>query len=389
MTRLATQAEVLKLARILGVPASQLAFLDPLPDEALRHFRAAVSDFLYDEQRPLVRWLANAARWLPALVSALVVRHWLKAPLTARLAAELPAWRVAAIARYLPADFLADIATTLDPRGARELVQLLPVATLIAITHQLLARGDHLTLGRFVGYLPDEHISDIAASISDEGDLLDIVFFIESPNRLDHLLQVLPAERIERALALVSQPAQRARWPSVLALLSFVGFGLKRTLGERVVALGEDVLTRIIEAADEGALWEDLVPVVASLSPAAQARIVALPAIRDPALLQRILRAIDACGQWPAMLSLVAHMDDTTRQGLALALAELPRALLARVAYAALLRSQWDSVFDIAARLPAARQREVADILNDYLPQLDQPTAQLLRAFAERAIGAA
>lgn len=389
MTRLATQAEVLKLARTLGVPAEQLDFLRPLPDEALRHFRAAVSDFLYDEQRPLLRWLAHAARWLPAVVSAVLVRYWLKAPLTARLAAELPAWRVAAIARFLPADFLADIATTLDPRGARELVQLLPVSTLIAITHQLLARSDHLTLGRFVGYLPDARISDIAASIVDEGDLLDIVFFIESPNRLDHLLQVLPAERIERALALVSQPEQRARWPSVLALLSYVGYGLKRELGEQVVGLGEAVLTRIIEAADEGALWEDLVPVVASLSPAAQARIVALPAIREPALLQRILQAIDACAQWPAMLSLVAHMDTATRDGLAQALATLPKEMLERVAYAALLRSQWDSVFDIVARLPAARQRDVVEILGQYLPDLDQRTADTLRAFAGTTIGAA
>ncbi len=94
MTRLSTQAELIKLARTLGVSEQELVFLEPIPQESLRHFRAAVSDFLFDEQRALVRWLANAARWLPSMLSALLARIWLGASLTARLAAELPAWRV-------------------------------------------------------------------------------------------------------------------------------------------------------------------------------------------------------------------------------------------------------------------------------------------------------
>lgn len=351
MTRLATQAELIKLARTLGVEEKELAFLAPIPQESLRHFRAAVSDFLFDEQRALVRWLANAARWLPAMLSALLARVWLGASLTARLAAELPAWRVANIARFLPTPFLADIATTLDPRCARELVML----------------------------LPDDVVSEVAASIPNEGDLLDIVFHIESPNRLDHLINVLPPERIDAVLDLVSQPEQSDRWPSVLALLSYVGFALKRELGERVIALGDSVLSHVIVAADEQGLWEDLIPVVASLSTEAQAKVVKLPEIREPELLHRILLAIDGCRQWPAMLSLVEHMDESTRDGLAQALANLSRNTLERVAYAAMLRAQWHTVFDIVHRLPAAKRDEAIDIMESYLPSLDMETATLLR----------
>ncbi|MDP1540233.1 MAG: hypothetical protein Q8K94_07505 [Moraxellaceae bacterium] len=385
MTRLATQAELIKLARTLGVSEQELAFLQPIPQETLRHFRAAVSDFLFDEQRALVRWLANAARWLPSMVSALLARVWLRASLTARLAAELPAWRVANIARFLPAPFLADIATSLDPRSARELVMLLPVLQIKAIAAELLTRKDYVTMGRFVGLLPDDVVSEVAASIPDEGDLLDIVFHIESPNRLDHLINVLPSERIDAALALVSKPEQSARWPSVLALLSYVGFALKRSLGERVVELGNDVLSQVVLAADEKGLWEDLIPVVASLSTQAQAKVVKLPEIRQPELLHRILLAIDACRQWPAMLSLAAQMDESTRDGLALALAQLSRRTLERVAYAALMRAQWHTVFDIVKRLPDAKRAEAIDIMESYLPTLDDETAALLRKLSATA----
>jgi len=385
MTRLATQAELIKLARTLGVSEQELEFLQPIPQETLRHFRAAVSDFLFDEQRALVRWLANAARWLPSMVSALLARVWLRASLTARLAAELPAWRVANIARFLPSPFLADIATSLDPRSARELVMLLPVSQIKAIAAELLTRKDYVTMGRFVGLLPDDVVSEVAASIPDEGDLLDIVFHIESPNRLDHLINVLPSERIDAALALVSKPEQSARWPSVLALLSYVGFALKRSLGERVVALGNDVLSQVVLAADEQGLWEDLIPVVASLSTQAQAKVVKLPEIRQPELLHRILLAIDACRQWPAMLSLAAHMDEPTRDGLAQALAKLSRKTLERVAYAALMRSQWYTVFDIVNRLPEPKRAEAIDIMESYLPTLDDETAALLRKLSATA----
>ncbi len=379
MTRLATQAELIKLARILGVPEQELTFLRPIPQESLRHFRAAVSDFLFDEQRALVRWLANIARWLPSMLSALLARIWFGAELTARMAAELPAWRVANIARFLPTPFLADIATTLDPRCARELVALLPIERIKEISAELLERKDFVTMGRFVGLLPDDVISEVAASIPDEGDLIDIVFHIESPNRLDHLVSVLPPERIEAVLTLVSRPEQSARWPSVLALLSYVGFALKRSLGERVVALGDEVLSQVIVAADEQGLWEDLVPVVASLSVQAQAKVVKLPEVREPELLHRILLAIDACRQWPSMLSLVSHMDESARDGLALALARLSRETLERVAYAALLRAQWHTVFDIVKRLPRPKQLEAIDIMESYLPSLDEETASLLR----------
>jgi hypothetical protein len=385
MTRLATKAELIKLARTLGVSEQELAFLQPIPQEALRHFRAAVSDYLFDEQRALVRWLANAARWLPSMVSALLAKVWLGASLTARLAAELPAWRLANIARFLPTPFLADIATTLDPRAARELVMLLPVAQINAIAAELLTRKDYVTMGRFVGLLPDDVVSEVAASIPDEGDLLDIVFHIESPNRLDHLINVLPSERIDAALALVSRPEQSARWPSVLALLSYVGFALKRSLGERVVALGDTVLSQVVLAADEQDLWEDLIPVVASLSTQAQAKVVKLPEIRDPELLHRILLAIDTCRQWPAMLSLAAQMDESARDVLASALAQLTRETLARVAYAALMRAQWHTVFDIVKRLPELKRAEAIDIMDSYLPSLDDETAALLRKLSATA----
>ena len=75
MSRLASRAEQAKLARELGVPDAGLDFLADLPPEALRHFRVAVTDLFFDEQRLLLRWLASVARWLPSWLSALLARR--------------------------------------------------------------------------------------------------------------------------------------------------------------------------------------------------------------------------------------------------------------------------------------------------------------------------
>lgn len=53
-------------------------------------------------------------------------------------------------------------------------------------------------MGRFVGMLADDVFRDIAEMIEKESDLLEIVFYIESRERIDHLVHVLPKERIQK-----------------------------------------------------------------------------------------------------------------------------------------------------------------------------------------------
>lgn len=388
MSRLASRAEQAKLARELGVPDTGLDFLADLPPEALRHFRVAVTDLFFDEQRLLLRWLASVARWLPSWLSALLARLWLGSLLTARLASELPAWRVAEIARHLSPGFMADIATRLDPRGARELVQLLAPVQIVAVTQVLLARRDFITMGRFVALLPDEVVSEAAEAIADEGDLVQAVFYIEARNRLDHLVRVLPRERVERAILMVCDDSRRDLWPALLALVSHVGYGLRRELGDLAAAQGEGVLNAIVRAAQEDGLWEDLLPVVACLSPEVQRQVVNLDSLQAPTVMASIIRATEERDLWTAMLALAQHMNEAGRDVLAQAMDRTGGPVLEHASHAALLRAQWHTALDIVRRMPVARHQECLRILARYLDTLDAETAtQLTSALQLHGIG--
>ncbi|MEO6698440.1 MAG: hypothetical protein ABIR53_02780 [Paraperlucidibaca sp.] len=379
MSRLANRAEVIKLSRALSVDVETLSYLHGLPSDAVAQLRSAISDVLHDEQREPLGLLAAVARWLPAWVSALCARSWFGAPMTARLACELPAWRVADIANYLDAEFLADIAVDLDPRSAREVVDLLAAKKVIAITHVLLGRDDFVTLGRFVALLPDAVLIQVAESIEDEGDLLQVLFFIEARYRIDHIVRLIPIERMQRAVLLVCDEARRELWPSLLALLTHAGYGLKRELGDLAAAQGEGVLTAIIETVQAEDLWEDVLPVVVCLSPEVQKLVVNLPVLQRPEVLERIIQATSYRQLWSAMLCLVEAMNANGRDALARIFEQVDDAHLAQAAYAALLRSQWHTLLDIVRRLTPARQRDCHEILVHYMPSLDSETADYLQ----------
>lgn len=378
MSKLATQAELHKLARALNVGVDQLQFMTHIAPDGLRHFRMAYTDIIFNQQRAAFRWVVWWARWLPIWLLATIARVAMGPALTARMAGELPAWRVAAIAHYLPADFVADVAVGFEARAARELVYLLSSAQIVAIAQVLLQRRDFMTMGRFVGLLPDAVIQEVAASISDDGDLLEIAFYIESRDRIDHLVQVLPAERVRRALLIIINPAQRQHWPKLLALVTNVGHHQRRELGELAASQGEAVLIAIIHAAQEDQLWEDILPVVTCLSPEVQRRVINLAAVQQPAVMNSIIQAADSAGLWCDILAIAAFMNDAGRDAVAQALLTISGPVLEHIAYAALIRAQWATVLDIVRRLPRLKHLECLQILERYVDQLDAETAALI-----------
>ncbi len=375
MSRLANQAELMKLADALEVPLEQIKFLAEVPPEALRHFRTAMIDRVFDQQQLLFRWFAAWVRWVPIWISVLMVRFWLGLLIATRIAGALPAWRAAAIAQHVPTEFMADIAKGLDPRMTRELVRLLSSKQVEAIANVLLQRRDFMTIGRFVGLLPDQVIRDVAASIPDEGDLLEIIFHVDSRARIDHLIHILPFERIQRAMLIVSDPSRRPLWPKLLSLVVNVSDTMKRELGDLAASQGDEVLEGLIRAAEEDGLWEDILPVVACLSPEVQRKVVNHPALLDPVVMQHILEAANRGELWKDMLTLAAHMDEAGRGVIAQAILIFPDEVLEHIAYAALLRSQWGVALDVVRRLPIEWHLRCVQILDKYTSVLDKETA--------------
>jgi len=374
MSRLAARAELIKLARVLDAAPGQLDFLATMPSELLRQLRMAVLDRYHDERRRLFQRLAALERWLPLWLTVLIARWWLGPRLTARLAGVMPAQRAAVITRRLAPEFMAEVAACLDPRRARELIQQVPVERIVAVAEAMLARRDFVTMGRFVEYLSDDAVRAVSGHVPDEGDLLEIVFHVDSKNRLDHLVRVLPQERVRKAILIVQDDTRRALWPKILALVTHVSYELKRELGDLAASQGEAVLAAIVRVAQEEDLWEDILPVVACLSPQTQRQVVNLPALREAAVMRRVLRATDEDGMWSAMLGLAQGMDDAARAAVAAEVAQLPRVVLERIAYAALLREQWEVALDIVARLPLSRRAECLEIVEGYRADADEET---------------
>jgi hypothetical protein len=384
MSRLANQAELSKLAHALDVHVTQVAFLTNIPPEAIRHIRGALDDRVFDQQRPLFRWFAAWVRWLPIWLSVLFVRFWVGALIATRIAGELPAWRAAEIAEHLPTEFMADVAMGFDPRGARELVRLLQTPQVVAIAEVLLKRRDFMTMGRFVGLLPDHVVQEVAATIPDEGDVLEIIFHLDSRERIDHLVHVLPTERVRRMIMIICDETRRLQWPKLLSMVANVSDMLKRELGDFAANQGEHVLVAMIRATDEDQLWEDILPVVACLSPEVQRRVVNLAAFREPLVMQHMLEAANRGMLWSDLLTLAAQMEEPGRDAFAAAMTVVSGTVLEHVAYAALLRAQWGTTLDIVRRLPEAWQLQSVEVLDKYTATLDPETATRIRLDMQR-----
>lgn len=365
MTQLAARAEVQKLARTLGADAQQLAFLDQLSAEALRDLRLSVYDRYAALDAALFQRVTRWFRRMPVLLGAWIAR--LAGPLlTARVAGDLPARQAARMAQRLPPAFVADVCLYLDPRCAHDLIHALPTQTILPIALELLRRRDWITTGRFVDFLPDDAIRAVLEHIDDDETLLRISRFVESPNRLDHVVHLMPAERLRQAILLAVDPA-RDVLVEVMSLIIHVSYALKRELGDLAAAQDESVLDRVVEATQAQRLWPDLLPVISALSDGAQHKVVNLPVLRDDLeVLPAILDAAHRHTLWGDVLPLLRFMDEPMRVAVASLAAALPQDALAGAADAALLGEHWEALFDIARRIPEAKQREWATIVQGY-----------------------
>ncbi len=380
MTRLASRAEVLKLCRTLGAEAGSLGFLERLPAEEVRELRRAVYDRFFVFDRKLFHRVSRAFRRLPSWLGAWVAR--LAGPLlTARVAGDLPARHAAKMAQRLPPTFVADVCLYLDPRCAHDLIHALRSETILPIALELLRRRDWITTGRFVDFLPDEAIRAVLEHIENDEMLLRISFFVESPNRLDHVVRLMPQERLRQAI-LLAVDESRDLLTEVMSLIIHVSYALKRELGDLAAAQDESVLDRVVESANTQQLWTDLLPAISVLSQAAQHKVVNLPILReDPTVLANILQAAHHGALWGDVLPLIRYMDEPMRVAVGALAAGLSTDALAGATGAALLGEQWEALLDIVRRLPAHRRRAWAEIVKTY----GEVDPQLLERIARRA----
>lgn len=378
---LASQIEVRKLAALLDQPASSLADLTAFPPEALRQLRHLCEEkCLATDRDRFSRW-ARLTSLLPSPLMAALARR--AGPLlTARIATEMPSHRGAAIAQRLPAPFLARVCQHLDPQRSRELIRQLPPALLVDTAMTLIDEGAFMLLGRVADALDDDATRAVMDAVDNDGHLLRIALFMESRTRLDHLVRLLPRERLLQAVLLATDPHNDLML-EVIALLGNLGYELKHQLGDLAASQPVTVLERIIQVAEEHQLWPDLIPVIAELSPATQQRLLELPVLQQqPEILGHIITAADSHGLWSRLLPLVAMMEPALLREVGNQAAILDRAAIGRAMEAALTTEQWPALVRVAQHLPEQRQQDIAGIIDDY-GKVDPALRQRLVTLAE------
>jgi hypothetical protein len=250
---LQARAEILKLARMLERDPAELAYLEPVSLADLCALRDHVIDALFNANSSTLNRLATASKLLPAGLTATISERAFGPLLSARMAGRLEPEAAVSVASKLPIPFLADLAVELDPRRASAVISLIAPAQIAAITGELVRRGEHVTMGRFVGHMGDPAMA-AALGAMDNATLLQVAFVLEDKDRLDHMIGLLPDQRLT---SLVTAAEQEGLWLEALDLLGHVSAERRRELVATPLELDQAALQAIVNTVVEHELWSE------------------------------------------------------------------------------------------------------------------------------------
>ncbi|MCC2658554.1 MAG: hypothetical protein K0Q76_3662 [Panacagrimonas sp.] len=316
MSRLARKAEILKLARVLGVGESDLAYLSNSDPASIREFREQASARLFDADEARLRRVAAASKLLPVPLIALIAEHVFGALLCARVAGLIAPDRAAELAQRLRVGFLADVTLEIDPRHVREVIKRIPTARIVEVALELAKRGEFVTLARFVDYVSTDAIKAVMEKLTDNAALLHVAFFVEDKSRLNDLVGLLPEARIKDIIFLAADESQDL-WSEALALMNDVSPALRKRLGELAATLDESILMSMARSAQAKGLWSAVLPIVGVMATPHQRRLLQLPVLNDEGVLDSIVKAVDVDHLWEALIPLVPMMQGDQQSRLA------------------------------------------------------------------------
>lgn len=255
------QAELVKLARTLGIETTKLEFLPAIDPMDLRALRHRITHTLFDQHLRLFQRLADAGRLLPAGVNALISEKVFGPMLSARVAGLLSPNKALEISGKLSFEFQADLCLTLDPRSAPDLLRSMPVKNVVGVARVLMARGEYITMARFVDCLSDAAIKSVVDDTQNDEALLRIGFYVESADRLSHAISLIPDARLE-ALIRSSVTGDPELQQAAAALISTVDAAQKTRLAEAAANLDPETLKGLVRTLvagkAEGALLSTL-----------------------------------------------------------------------------------------------------------------------------------
>ncbi len=283
---LQTRVEILKLARMLEREPDELAYLESVGVAAVHALREQIIEAVWSADNASLSRLAAASKLLPVPIIATIAQRAFGPLLAARMAELLDPARAVDVAGRLPIHFLADLAIELDPRRAAAVLVRIEPDRIAAITRVLVARGEEVPMGRFVGHLSEDALRAALAEM-DDATLLRVGFVLEDKDRLPLIVSLLAPERLT---GLAAAAARQGLWVQALDLLGHLGPEQRAVIVDTAAQLDRTALEAIAGAVIEHELWDEALVIAdgdpALLSTLAE-RISALPARRRRTLAKR------------------------------------------------------------------------------------------------------
>lgn len=337
-------AEVTKLARLLGVEPKELDYLEQVPAAALRTFREQATDRLFASDAGRLHRVAAASKLVPVPLTVKIAQVAFGPVLCAATAGLLDPRHAVKVASRCPTSFLADITIHLDPRRAPEVIAAVPTPLVVAVAKELLARHEHVTMGRFVSYLSHETLAAAVPQIPDDADLLKVAFVMEGKENLDELIDIAR----DRIPGLIRTAHAQHLWAEALDLIGHLSVENVARIADIATAQDDELLNSLVHAAQELDAWDVLLPITAAMSPDALERFAAVPAVRDDTVLSEIVEAALAGPLWIDLLPLTRHLPDDLRSQVAGYVAAKDDETLERLAAEAHDAQMWDALLPIA-----------------------------------------
>ncbi len=273
MSELLLRAELQKLAVVLRVSVAELAFLSHLDPPSLRALRQAISASLFDRHAKRFRRLADSTKLLPNKVVAVICEKVIPASVAAQVTGLLDPKDAVDLASRLSVPYQADICVAIDPRRAVSVLHAMPSAHVVAVAVELQKRREFMTMAVFVDALTEQQIRRVAARM-DIQSLLHVGFFVESAERLDQLITLLDTEQLRGTMSAAAAD-DGALWPQVLSMVERLSPPQRARLGSLLADAPPLVLASLNEALFERDLWRLALPMLEAMDAAAQEIVVA------------------------------------------------------------------------------------------------------------------
>lgn len=218
MTSYAATAELARLALLLRVDSTDVAYLDSLDAEQLRALRTTLEQSIAAPNRSVHERIAQASKLLPARAIAALAMARMPPRLSAAVVAEMTPQHAADLAAAMSPDYLRQVCRYLSMSSARGVPPLLSSDVLAAVLHEQMAQRDILSMAEVVGALDDEQLRTMVKAFDDMSLLLGVVLSISDVASAQRLLRALPEDMRQRLIATAETvPAQRAELGVLLA----------------------------------------------------------------------------------------------------------------------------------------------------------------------------